>query len=156
MLSAFYHFHSHDVSRFVSGLTSLFVVVNALTSFPIYAIPTFDDLESKYTSKNKKPCPWWRRFLIRALFGYINYLGAVALPICEGIAGLVGGLILPVTMAYPCFMWLNIKKPKLHSTMWWLNWSLGILGMVLSSLLTAAGAYIIINNGVHGSFFKPK
>ncbi|KAK9230813.1 hypothetical protein WN943_021043 [Citrus x changshan-huyou] len=82
VLTAFYHFHSHGVLRFVLALTSLFVVINALTSFPIYAMPTFDDPESKYASKSNKPCPLWCRFLIQALFGYTNYLGAVALPIC--------------------------------------------------------------------------
>ena len=39
MLTALYKFHSHDISRFVLGLTSLFVVVNCLGSFQMYGMP---------------------------------------------------------------------------------------------------------------------
>lgn len=156
MLAALHLFHSHDVSRFVLGLTTIFIVINALTSYQIYAMPSFDDLESKYTGKHKKPSPWWLRMFMRVLVAYLNFFGAVAFPLNRGINTLLGGLTLPVTMAYPCFIWLIIKKPKINSCMWYLNWGLGILGIGLSSLLTAAGVYIIINSNVHSDFFNPE
>ncbi|KAJ0041385.1 hypothetical protein Pint_28619 [Pistacia integerrima] len=57
MLCALYKFHSHDVSQFMLGLISVFIVINALTSFPIYAMPTFDNMESNYTSRTGEAVP---------------------------------------------------------------------------------------------------
>lgn len=136
MLSALFAFHSRDVSRSVLGLTSLFVIVNAVSSFQIYAMPIYDVMESNYTVRKKEPCPWW----LRAVFRF----------------GLVGGLSLPVTLVYPCFMWLKIKKPKMYSGMWWLNWVLGVLGIGLSGILVAAGVYVVIDTGIEANFFKPQ
>ncbi|XP_057963002.1 lysine histidine transporter-like 8 [Malania oleifera] len=156
MLTALYTFHSRDVSRFVLGLTSSFVIINALSSFQIYGMPTFDFIESIYTRRKKHPCPWWLRPIFRAVFGYGCFLVAVAIPFLGSLAGLIGGLALPVTLAYPCFMWVKIRKPKMYGAMWWLNWGLGVLGMALSGLLIAAGTYVIIDTGVEVSFFDPK
>ncbi|XP_042991491.1 lysine histidine transporter-like 8 [Carya illinoinensis] len=156
VLSALYAFHSRDVSRAVLGLTSLFVIVNAVSSFQIYAMPMFDYMESNYTIRKKEPCPWWLRAVFRAMFGYGCFFLAVAVPFLGSLAGLIGGLALPVTLAYPCFMWLKIKKPKMYSGMWWLNWVLGVLGMALSGTLVAAGVYVVIDTGIEASFFKPQ
>ncbi|XP_030523813.1 lysine histidine transporter-like 8 [Rhodamnia argentea] len=155
MLTALYQFHYHNISRFVLGMTSLFVIINALSSFQIYGMPMFDDMESKYTSRKKQPCPWWLRSIFRAMFGFGCFFVAVAIPFLGSMAGLIGGVALPVTLAYPCFMWLKMKKPKKYSSMWWLNWVLGTLGMLLSILLIAAGLYVVIDTGIKVSFFKP-
>ncbi|OMO91998.1 Amino acid transporter, transmembrane [Corchorus olitorius] len=155
MLTALYAFHSKDTSQFILGLTSLFVIINAVSSFQIYAMPMFDDVESVFVKKMKKPVPWWFRAISRAMIGYGCFFIAVAIPFLGSLAGLVGGIALPVTLAYPCFMWLKIKKPKVFSPMWWLNWILGVVGMALSGILIAAGLYVIIDTGVEVSFFKP-
>ncbi|KAL6345431.1 hypothetical protein AAG906_015915 [Vitis piasezkii] len=156
ILTALYAFHSQDVSQFVLGLTSLFIIVNAVSSFQIYGMPMFDFMESKYTTRMKKPCPWWLRSLFRAMFGYGCFFVAVAIPFLGSLAGLIGGIALPVTLAYPCFMWLKIKKPKTYSPTWWLNWGLGVLGMGLSSVLIAAGIYVVIDTGIEAKFFHPE
>ncbi|KAG8368028.1 hypothetical protein BUALT_Bualt15G0002600 [Buddleja alternifolia] len=155
MLTALYAFHSRDVARSVLGLISLFVIINALSSFQLYGMPMFDDIESIYTRRFKKPCPWWLRAIIRAMFGFGVFLFAIAIPFLGSVAGLIGGISLPVTLAYPCFMWLKMKKPKVYSPSWWVNWGLGLLGMGLSGILTAAGVYVVIETGVQVSFFKP-
>uniref|UniRef100_A0A5B7BQV5 Amino acid transporter transmembrane domain-containing protein n=1 Tax=Davidia involucrata TaxID=16924 RepID=A0A5B7BQV5_DAVIN len=155
MLPALYQFHGEDGSKFLLGLISLFVIINAVCSFQIYGMPMFDDMESKYTTRMKKPCTWWLRAIMRAMFGYGCFFVAVAIPFLGSLAGLIGGIALPVTFAYPCFMWLKIKKPKVYSPIWWLNWGLGLLGMGLSGILIAAGVYIVIDTGIEVSFFKP-
>ncbi|KAL6959884.1 hypothetical protein U1Q18_040033 [Sarracenia purpurea var. burkii] len=155
MLAAMYGFHSRDVSRSVLGFISVLVIINALSSFQIYAMPMFDHMESHYTRRMKKPCSWWLRPIFRAMFTYGCFFVAVAIPFLGSLAGLIGGLALPVTLAYPSFMWLKIKKPKAYGGMWWLNWALGLLGSVLSVFLIAAGIYVIINTGIKASFFKP-
>ncbi|KAL7156344.1 hypothetical protein ABFS83_02G003100 [Erythranthe nasuta] len=155
MLTALYMFHSRDVSRTVLGMISIFVIINAVSSFQLYGMPMYDDMESHYTRKFKKPCPWWLRAVIRAMFGFGCFFVAVAIPFLGSVAGLIGGISLPVTLAYPCFMWLKMKKPKIYRPMWWLNWGLGLMGMGLSGILIAAGLYVVIDTGIQVSFFKP-
>lgn len=156
MLTALFAFHSQDVSKSIQALTSILVIINALSSFQIYGMPTFDELESIYVIRFKKPCAWWLRVIIRTVFGFTCFFIAVAIPFVASLAGLVGGIALPVTLVYPCFMWLKLKKPKVYSPKWWLNWGLGVLGMGLSGLLIAAGVYVIIDNGIKFNFFKPQ
>lgn len=156
MLAAFYGFHMKDTSQFILGLTSLLVIVNSVSSFQIYGMPMFDNIESQYTRRMKQPCPWWLRAILRVFFGFACFFVAVAIPFLGSLGGLIGGVSLPVTLAYPCFMWLKIKKPKIYSPIWFLNWVLGIGGMILSVVLSVAGVYVIIETGIHANFFKPK
>lgn len=155
MLTAIYKYHGKDTSQLVLALTSLFVIINAVSSFQIYGMPMFDDIESKYTKRKNKPMPWWLRAASRALFGFSCFFFGVAIPFLGSIAGLVGGIAIPITFAYPCFMWLKIKKPRKYSSIWWLNWVLGVWGMALSMVLIASGIYVIIDTGIQVSFFKP-
>ncbi|KAK1419365.1 hypothetical protein QVD17_28531 [Tagetes erecta] len=156
MLTALFAFHSQDVAKSVLALTSILVIINALSSFQIYGMPVFDELESIYVVRFKKPCPWWLRVIIRGVFGFFCFFLAVAIPFLASLAGLIGGMSLPVTLVYPCLMWLKVKKPKVYKPTWWLNWGLVVLGTILSVLLTAAGVYVIIDNGIKFNFFKPE
>lgn len=156
MLTAIYQYHGRDTSKFILALTSLFIVVNAVSSFQIFGMPMFDDMESKYITRFNKPCPWWLRSISRAMFGFGCFFIAVAIPFLGSFAGLIGGIAIPITFAYPCFLWLKIKKPEKFSFMWLLNWTLGLLGTALSVILIAAGIYVVIDTGIQVSFFKPQ
>lgn len=155
MLTALYQYHRNDVSKVILGLTSLLVVINCLTSFQIYAMPVFDNLEFRYTASMNKPCPRWLRTGFRVFFGCLAFFISVALPFLPSLAGLIGGIALPVTAAYPCFMWIMIKKPAKCSGMWCLNWVLGCLGMVLSVMLVFGAVWSIVALGIEVHFFKP-
>ncbi|XAR59879.1 hypothetical protein NMG60_11015876 [Bertholletia excelsa] len=155
MFSALYSFHSQDVPRSLLGLIALFVLINAVSSFQIYAMQMIDDMEYKVVTRIKRPIPWWGRVLLRANFGYGCFFVAVAIPFLGSFAGLIGAIALPVTLAYPSFMWLKCRKPKVYSPMWWLNWVLGVLGMCLTGILIVAGVYVVIDTGIKVSFFKP-
>ncbi|MQL76357.1 hypothetical protein Taro_008749, partial [Colocasia esculenta] len=155
ILSALHKFHGKDTSRHVLGLITLIVVINCLALFQIYAMPVFDNLESVYTSRKKKPCPRWLRSGIRIFFGSVAFLIAVAFPFLPDLAGLLGGISLPVTLAYPCFMWVVMKKPTRYGGMWSTNVVLGVLGMSLSLLLTVGAIWSIVVNGLVVRFFKP-
>lgn len=156
MQTALYKYHRSDTSRVILGLTSLLVVINCLTSFQIYAMPVFDNLESRYTANMNKPCPRWLRTGIRVFFGSLAFFISVALPFLPSLAGLIGGVALPVTAAYPCFMWVVIKKPAKYSGMWCLNLVLGCLGMVLSVMLVFGAVWSIVALGIEVHFFKPQ
>ncbi|KAJ4962259.1 hypothetical protein NE237_022198 [Protea cynaroides] len=155
MLSALFKYHGNKSSRVVLGLTSMLVVINCLSSFQIYAMPVFDNLEFAYISRKNKPCPRWLRRGFRAGFGCLAFFIAVALPVLTSLAGLLGGIALPITLAYPCFMWIVMKKPKRYTTMWIINWGLGILGMALSFLVIAGAVWSIVDKGITANFFKP-
>lgn len=156
MLTALYQYHRQHTSKAILGLASLLVVINSLSSFQIYAMPVFDNLELRYTSKFNRPCPWWLRCGIRVFFGCLSFFISVALPFLPSLAGLIGGIALPITMAYPCFMWIRIKKPQKYSSVWYLNWALGISGMVLSVLVVTGAIWSIVTPGIEVHFFKPK
>ncbi|XVF63571.1 hypothetical protein PTKIN_Ptkin09bG0097400 [Pterospermum kingtungense] len=138
------------------GIASLLVVINSLSSFQIYAMPVFDNLEFRYTSKWKRPCPKWLRTGIRVFFGCLAFFISVALPFLPSLAGLIGGIALPITLAYPCLMWVLIKKPQKFRPFWCLNWGLGLLGMVLSVLVTIGAIWGIVTKGIEIHFFKPQ
>ncbi|XP_020084197.1 lysine histidine transporter-like 8 [Ananas comosus] len=154
IVSAMHKFHSHDISRGVLGLTTLLIIVNCLSSYQIYAMPPFDNLEAAYMSVANKPCPRWLRSGFRAFFGSLTFFVAVALPFLSELAGLLGGIALPVTLAYPCFMWILTKKPRRYGGMWCTNWFLGSLGMGLSVLLIIGGIWRIVDKGLNLRFFK--
>lgn len=157
MLTAFFQFHGHDTSKSVKGLVYLLVVIHCLSSFQIYAMPVFDNLEFRYVSMKNRRCPWWVRFGFRLFFGGLAFFIAVALPFLPRLAPLIGGITLPLTLAYPCFMWILIKKPhqKGHAAEWCLNLGVGCLGIFLSVLLVVAAAWDLAIKGLHASFFKP-
>ncbi|XP_066344382.1 lysine histidine transporter-like 8, partial [Miscanthus floridulus] len=92
ILSALYKFHSRDVSRLVLGTTTLLVIINCLTTYQIYAMPVYDNMEAGYVHKKNRPCPWWMRSGFRAFFCATNFLIAVALPFLSQLAGLLGGI----------------------------------------------------------------
>lgn len=156
ILSALEQYHKNDTTKAILGLASFSVVLNSLTSFQIYAMPVFDNLEFRYTSNRNKPCPWWVRVIIRVFFGCFAFFIAVALPFLPSLAGLIGGIALPVTLAYPCLMWVKIHKPKRYTKLWCLNWTLGILGIILSILLVFGAIWTIVTQGIEVHFFKPQ
>eukprot|EP01018_Ginkgo_biloba_P019701 Gb_34432 [translate_table: standard] len=155
ILVTLFVFHYADIARGLLATTFLLVVLNCLSSFQIYSMPMFDAFESAYVSRTNKPCPWWIRSGFRVLFAFFTFFTGVALPFLTSLAGLLGGLTLPVTFAYPCFMWVLIKKPKKYSFNWYLNWGLGILGILFSIAFTAGGIWSIIDTGLKLNFFKP-
>ncbi|XP_031104150.1 lysine histidine transporter-like 8 [Ipomoea triloba] len=156
ILTALDKYHGYDTSKVTLGIINLLVVIHSLTSFQIYAMPVFDNLEFRYTSKKNRPCPWWLRAALRLFFGGLAFFIAVALPFLPSLAGLIGGIALPVTLAYPCLMWIMMKTPKRYTPMWCVNWFLGILGLALSILLVFGAIWMIATQGIKVHFFKPQ
>lgn len=156
VLTALYKYHNKDIPKALLGVSSLLVVINSLTSYQIYAMPAFDNLELRYTSNKNKPCPVWLRSGFRVFFGFLTFFIAVALPMLKSLAGLIGGIALPVTLVYPSFMWIILRKPRKYSSSWMLNLGLGCAGMALSVLLITASVWSIVTKGIEGHFFKPK
>lgn len=155
MLNALFGFHKHDISRWLLAITFLLVVFSCLSSYQIYSMPVFDNFEASYTHRTNKPCSVWVRSGFRVVYSFINFFIGVALPFLSSLAGLLGGLTLPITFAYPCFMWVLIKKPTKYSYNWYFNWSLGWLGVAFSVAFSIGGIWSIVDNGLKLKFFKP-
>ncbi|KAM1987206.1 hypothetical protein ACFX15_034503 [Malus domestica] len=155
LLIAMSKFHQHDTSKIVLGLIYVLVVINCISTFQIYSMIIFDKLETSYTSRKNKACARWLRTTFRLFFGGMTFFAAVTLPFLGSLAPLIGGLTLPLAYAYPCLMWIAIKKPKPKSVMWCINVGLGGLGLVLSALLVIAAAWNLASRGLHANFFKP-
>ncbi|KAG7024229.1 Lysine histidine transporter-like 8, partial [Cucurbita argyrosperma subsp. argyrosperma] len=155
MLNAIYAFHGHDIPRGLLAITFLLVVFNCLSSFQIYSMPVFDNFEASYTSRTNRPCSIWVRSGFRVFYGFVNFFIGVALPFLSSLAGLLGGLTLPVTFAYPCFMWVLVKKPTKFSFNWYFHWTLGWLGIAFSLAFSIGGIWSLVTSGLKLKFFKP-
>lgn len=155
MLKALHQIHGQNISKSMMCLIYILIVINSLSTFQAYAMVVFDNLESKYTANRKQKCPRWLRALFRFLFGCLVYFVAVAFPFLGSLAPLIGGLTMPLTFAYPCFMWLSIKKPQRCGTLWLVNVALGFLGLVLCVLLVVAALWNLADKGLEANFFNP-
>lgn len=124
ILTALIVFHTQDEAKSVQAITNMLLILSALCSFQIYGMQAFDGMESIYVTRFKKPCTWWLRVILRIIFGFGCFFVAVTIQCIGNVASLFGGIALPVTLAYPCFMWLKVKKPKVYSPKWCLNWGL--------------------------------
>ncbi|XWS67673.1 hypothetical protein CRYUN_Cryun04dG0026200 [Craigia yunnanensis] len=156
ILTAFSQFHRQDTSKFVIGLIYLWLIISCLSSYQIYAMPAFDNLEFIYASSKNRRCPGWVRTGFRLFFGGFTFFIAVAFPFLGSLAPLIGGLAaVPLTFAYPCFMWISIKRPRANGAMWSLNLGLGCFGIVLSILLIVAALWNLADKGLNANFFRP-
>jgi hypothetical protein len=148
-------FHQNGKTKLLMGAIYLIMLIHFISAFQIYAMPVFDNLERIYVSKKNQACPRWLRAAIRVFFGGLTYLISMAFPFLGSLGPFVGSLTLPLTLAYPCFMWICIKKPKPIGLMWSLNFCLGSLGILMSVLLVAAALWNLVARGLDANFFKP-
>ncbi|GAB4838592.1 hypothetical protein Ancab_028138 [Ancistrocladus abbreviatus] len=156
LLSAFTMFYRHGSYKSMLAIIYFIIIINSLCLFQIYGMVVFDNLELRFTGKKNKPCTVLNRAALRAFFGAVAFFVSVALPFLPKLAALLGGLALPLTFVYPCFMWIAIKKPGQFSPMWWLNWVVGCLGIVLSALVVTSAIYNLAKHGLDANFFHPK
>nr|GMC89059.1 lysine histidine transporter-like 8 [Ipomoea batatas] len=155
ILNAFEKFHQHDISKFVRGAIYMIIVIACLCTYQIYAMPVLDNWERLYVNKKKMRCPRWVRICLKVLFGGLTYLVSVAFSFLGSLAGFIGSIAMPLTLAYPCFMWIAMKKPRPYSFVWCVNMGLGCLGMLMCTVLATATLWSLIANGLHANFFNP-
>ncbi|CAI0469013.1 unnamed protein product [Linum tenue] len=91
-------------------------------------------------------------------FGGVTFFIAVTFPFLPSLAPLIGAVALPLTLAYPCLMWIAMKDCKSGGdvAVWGLNLLLGSLGMALCVLLVVGAVWSLADKGLHANFFKPE
>ena len=154
-MSAYSQIHGANTSKLIVATIYLLVLVNRLRTFQVYAMPVFDNMEMRYITKKKKPCSKGVRTCLGILFGGLTFLAAVALPFFGSLTLLMGGIALPLTFAYPCFMWIAMKKLRPNRVVWSINLVLGCFGIVFSVLIVIAAAWTLSDKGLKADFFKP-
>ncbi|KAI5647751.1 hypothetical protein M9H77_33756 [Catharanthus roseus] len=154
ILYAVSKFHGNSTMKPLMGAIYLIMLIHFISAFQIYAMPVFDNLERIYVSKKKKGCPRWVKATVRVIFGGLTYFISMAFPFLGSLGPFVGSLTLPLTLAYPCFMWISLKKPK--PVVWCLNFGVGCLGIILSVLLVAVALWDLVDGGLEANFFKPR
>ncbi|KAF3544437.1 hypothetical protein DY000_02009887 [Brassica cretica] len=147
--------YEQDYSKQAACFIHLTFIFYCLCSYPIYLMPSCDNLEMVYITKTQKPCSFFVRMMLRVLLGSVGFFIAVGFSFLTYLAVLIGAVGLLVTSTYPCFMWVSIKKPQRKSLMWLLNVLVGSLGPSLSVLLVVSSALLLADNGLHANFFKP-
>ena len=149
LLTLFSQIHGPNSSKLMMATIYLPILVNCLCTFQVYAMVVFDNLEVRYTSKKNQPCPRWVRTFLRIFYGGLAFFLSVTFPFLGRLAPLVGGAKLPLTFAYPCFMWIATKKPRPNGLVWFINMGLGSFGIVLTILIVIAAAWTLANNGLN-------
>ena len=149
LLTLFSQIHGPNSSKLMMATIYLPILVNCLCTFQVYAMVVFDNLEVRYTSKKNQPCPRWVRTFLRIFYGGLAFFLYVTFPFLGRLAPLVGGAKLPLTFAYPCFMWIAMKKPRPNGLVWFINMGLGSFGIVLTILIVIAAAWTLANNGLN-------
>lgn len=148
-------FHGKQISPALLGITFMFVCLQCLCSFQIYAMPLFDAAEQLYTKRTDRKMNGYLRFLGRTIYVFLMFLLAIAIPFLKSVAGLTGGLSIPLSFLLPSLMYLKLKKPGRGSVHWFLNWALAFLGAFMSVAVTAGGIWSVVENGVKVKFFQP-
>ncbi|KAG6421583.1 hypothetical protein SASPL_118140 [Salvia splendens] len=149
VLASFY-----EKKHIIRGVCVL-ITINYVCAFQIYAMPTFDNLERIYVTKRNKACPRWVRSMIKLFFGSLTYFIAVTFPFLPRLAAFIGAIGLPVTLVYPCFMCLAIKKPPRLSTTWCLNMVLSLVGTILTFVFLVVALWSLIDNHFKANFYNP-
>ncbi|XP_028768111.1 lysine histidine transporter-like 8 [Neltuma alba] len=156
MASAFAEFHGHQVTKFTMRFLYVLITIHCLSSFQVYAMPAFDNLEQRYINAKNKRCPRLVRSCLRLMLGALTLFIAVTFPFLPKLGALLGGMTLvPVTYAYPCLMWVAIRKPPKGGYVWCFNLLLACLGLLLSLLLVASSIWTLARFGLHANFLHP-
>jgi amino acid permease len=155
LLVALSRVHGEKIPKSIMASIYILVIINCVTTFQIYAMVVFDNLEMRYTSSKNQACPKWVRSGIRILFGGFVYFVSVAIPFLGSLSIFIGGLALPLTFSYPCFMWIAMRKRSGNTKVRGVNVVLGCLGVVLSVAIVGGGLWDLVTNGINANFFNP-
>nr|XP_009802164.1 PREDICTED: lysine histidine transporter-like 8 [Nicotiana sylvestris] len=154
-MAAIAKYHQESTPKWLTSTIHIMVIIQCLCAFQIYAMPVFDNFERIYVNKQHKACPRWVKSSIKLFFGGLTYFISVAFPFLGSLAAFVGGIALPLSLVYPCFMWISIKKPSRNSLMYCLNMILGCLGILISVLQVAGALWNLVVQKFDANFFSP-
>ncbi|KAH6830140.1 lysine histidine transporter 1 [Perilla frutescens var. hirtella] len=141
--------------RWLIASANFFVFIHVVGGYQIYAMPVFDMLETMLVKKLKFKPSTPLRFTTRTLYVGITMFIGMTFPFFGGLLGFFGGFALaPTTYYLPCIIWLIVKKPKMFSFSWCLNWIFIVLGVILMILAPIGGMRNIILSAKTYKFYQ--
>ncbi|XP_057437456.1 lysine histidine transporter 1-like isoform X2 [Lotus japonicus] len=133
---------------------NMFVVIHVIGSYQLFAMPVFDMIETVMVKKWHFKPTGLLRFVVRNTYVAFTMFVAITFPFFGGLLGFFGGFAFaPTTYFLPCIMWLAIKKPKMFSLSWIINWICIILGLLLMLLSPIGGFRSILLNAKNYGFY---
>ncbi|CAI9115332.1 OLC1v1016214C3 [Oldenlandia corymbosa var. corymbosa] len=158
----FLHEHKTPSKKWILATIYIALLLHLICAFNLYAMLAFDNLERViYVSKNNRACPRWVQSAIRSVYGGFVYFLAMAMPFIGKLGPFFGAMTLPLTLVYPCFMWIAIRK-RMSSRRKWSNdmrisLGVGCFGTGLSFVLFGVALWDLVDYGLQGkaNFFNP-
>ncbi|KAL2936941.1 Lysine histidine transporter-like 7 [Bienertia sinuspersici] len=155
ILNTLKDFHQDSGSTTMLGLILVCISAYQLCSFQLYSMLSFDNMELRYVMAKNRPCTWWLRLLMRCLYCFaVSLFLAIAFPFLPSLGTIFGAIGMLVTFAFPCFMYVCIKKPNVREPMFWVNWGLGCLGVVLCVIYFVVAIWQVSRQGLDANFFN--
>uniref|UniRef100_A0A0C9RIM6 TSA: Wollemia nobilis Ref_Wollemi_Transcript_15812_1666 transcribed RNA sequence n=1 Tax=Wollemia nobilis TaxID=56998 RepID=A0A0C9RIM6_9CONI len=141
--------------RWLIALANMMVVIHVIGSYQIYAMPVFDMMETVLVKKMHFPPGLPLRLVARTLYVAFTCFVGITLPFFGDLLGFFGGFAFaPTTYFLPCIMWLSIKKPKIFSLSWIINWVCIIIGVLLMLVSSIGGLRQIIISASTYEFYQ--
>lgn len=141
--------------RWLIAMANLMVVVHVIGSYQIYAMPVFDMIETVLVKKWHLPPGWPLRLIARSAYVAFTCFVGLTIPFFGDLLGFFGGFAFaPTTYFLPCILWLAIKKPKIFSLSWIINWICIILGVLLMITSSIGGLRSIIKDASTYEFYS--
>lgn len=156
ILHALCALHSKGSSRVVLGLTSLLVVINCLKVLPYLLYACLQQFGSRIHQQEQQALPSFVSVRVTSLLWSNSFLIAETFPFLSHLAGLIGGIALPVTWAHTCFMWIVLKIPERYNALKYINGWLGNLGMGPTVIFVTGGLWPTVNTGLTLHCFEPE
>jgi len=137
------------------AMANLMVVVHVIGSYQIYAMPVFDMIETILVKRMHLPPGLPLRIVARSTYVAFTCFIGITFPFFGDLLGFFGGFAFaPTTYFLPCIMWLAIKKPKIFSFSWIINWIFIILGVLLMLTSSIGGLRNIIKDASSYDFYQ--
>ncbi|XP_057431496.1 lysine histidine transporter 2-like [Lotus japonicus] len=134
---------------------NLFVVLHVIGGYQIFAMPMYDMLETFLVKKVKIPPSFTLRLITRSVYVGLTMLVGISVPFFGSLLGFLGGFAFaPTSYFLPCIIWLKLKKPKIFSLSWIINWICIILGVLLMTLSPIGAMRNIILSATNYKFFS--
>ncbi|KAG9152902.1 hypothetical protein Leryth_012523 [Lithospermum erythrorhizon] len=134
---------------------NLMVVVHVIGSYQIYAMPVFDILERTMVVNLNFPPGVMLRLIVRSAYVAITLFVGVTFPFFGDLLGFFGGFgFAPTSYFLPSIIWLKLKKPKIFSISWTINWVCIVVGVFIMFASTIGGLRNIVTDSSTYEFYS--
>ncbi|RVW65066.1 Lysine histidine transporter-like 6 [Vitis vinifera] len=134
---------------------NLMVVIHVIGSYQVYAMPVFALLEKMMVKRLNFPQGIALRLIARSAYVAFTLFVGVTFPFFGDLLGFFGGFgFAPTSYFLPSIIWLVLKKPRMFSISWLINWASIFIGVFIMLASTIGGLRNIIIDASTYSFYS--